>query len=211
MYLILRGNEALVVDPNINEEVIPLFKTHGVRKVYILLTHEHYDHISGVAWMQERFDCTLICNPSIAKHAPLQATHFPVFVALVQADKDRSDGGHRYEDFKNSFTPFTVRVDQIYNTTCQFNLMGMKFSGVATPGHSPGSWCLMVDDAFIFTGDTLIKDTPAIIRFKESHANEFKKITLPFLRSLDPELWVLPGHFDPFKMKDNNILHTYDV
>jgi glyoxylase-like metal-dependent hydrolase (beta-lactamase superfamily II) len=211
MFIVLGSNVALVIDPNINEDVVQLFKENGINKVYIILTHEHYDHISGVGWFQERYDCELICNAPTATYLEKQSTRFPRLVALVLSDQDKKDGGNRYEEFKKNYKPFHVRVDTIYTPPCTFECMNLKFKATQTPGHSPGSWCLIIEDSILVTGDTLIKDTPVVVRFSESRENLYQQITIPYLQSLDPELWVLPGHFDPFKLKDNNILHTYNV
>lgn len=211
MFIILQGHEALVIDPNVNEEVIELFTLYNIDKVYIILTHEHYDHTSGVIWLQERYECKLICNKKCAEIISVQNNNNPMLVAFVLADKDKKDRGTRYIDFKKSFMPYSLRTDKIYETPCEFNLMGLNFKGFQTPGHSPGSWCLTVNDSLIITGDTLIKDTPVVLRFMESRKQDYMNISLPFLKSLDENLYVLPGHFDPFILKDNNILDTYNV
>ena len=209
MFVILHDEKALVIDPNINAEIVTLFRANNIKKVNILLTHEHYDHTNGVLWFLENFDCELICNKICADIVAIQRHNNPMLVAFVLAERDKQDGGNRYAEFKKVFKPYTLKADIIYDTPCEFELIGMKFRGTQTPGHSPGSWCLVVDDSFVITGDTLIKDTPVVIRFVESREQDYKTIALPYLKSLDPELMVLPGHFDPFVLKDNNILDTY--
>ena len=51
MFVLLTGREAVVFDPNENEELLQLFEEKGIKKVHILLTHEHYDHTNGVNWL----------------------------------------------------------------------------------------------------------------------------------------------------------------
>jgi glyoxylase-like metal-dependent hydrolase (beta-lactamase superfamily II) len=152
-----------------------------------------------------------MCNDKLATNAVNEGRCFPRFVALALADQDKKDGGDRYEKFKKGYVPVHIRIDVVYTPPCTFECMNLKFKATQTPGHSPGSWCLIIEDSILVTGDTLIKDTPVVVRFSESRENLYQQITIPYLQSLDPELWVLPGHFDPFKLKDNNILHTYNV
>lgn len=209
MFIMMREGEALVIDPNVNEEVDNLFLANKIKKVFLLLTHEHFDHTNGVIWFQQRYDCTLICNRVCAEIVSIKRHNNPMLIALVLAERDKEDGGNRYAEFKKNFKPYSLFADIIYDTPCEFHLLGMTFKCTQTPGHSPGSWCLVVDDSIVITGDTLIKDTPIIIRFIESREQDFKTISLPYLKSLDSNLYVLPGHFDPFVLKDNNILHTY--
>jgi glyoxylase-like metal-dependent hydrolase (beta-lactamase superfamily II) len=211
MFLILRATEALVIDPHQNEEALALLDAHQIQHVTILLSHEHFDHTSGVNWLRAHYPCKVITNRKCAEVVAVRRNNNPMLVALVLAENDKADGGNRYAEFKKTFQPYTVETDEVYDPPCEFKAAGLSFNAVQTPGHSPGSWCLTVEDTLVITGDTLIKDTAVVDRFPESSVEDYRKITLPFLRSLDPELWVLPGHFDPFKMKDNNILHTYDV
>ena len=60
MYVLLAEDEALIIDPHKNEELTDLFKNKGIKRVTILLTHEHHDHTTGVYWYQEQFESTLI-------------------------------------------------------------------------------------------------------------------------------------------------------
>ena len=125
------------------------------------------------------------------------------------ANRDKEDGGNRYQEFKKYYKPFTLQADVIYDAPCEFELLGMKIKATQTPGHSPGSWCLVVDDSFVITGDSLIQNTPVLERFKESSPDDYRNITLPYLKGLDENLIVLPGHGAPFVLKDNGILNNY--
>jgi glyoxylase-like metal-dependent hydrolase (beta-lactamase superfamily II) len=209
MFVIMKGEEALIIDSNEEEELSSLFETKHIKKIYILLTHEHYDHTSGVYWLQENFETTLISNRPCAERIAEERRNIPKLVSFVLANKDKEDGGNRYKEFKKKYRPYTLHADVVYDTPCEFELMGMKFQATLTPGHSPGSWCLVVDDTFVITGDTLIQNTPILERFKESRPDEFRRMTLPYLKGLNENLYVLPGHGDPFVLKDNGILNKY--
>lgn len=209
MFVIMKEGMALIVDSNEEEELLSLFKKNHINKVFILLTHEHYDHTSGVCWLQEKFDTTLICNKQCAERIAEAKRNIPKLVSFVLANKDKEDGGHRYLDFKKTYKPFTLHADVVYETPCRFELMGMKIQATQTPGHSPGSWCLLVDDSFVITGDSLIQNTPVLERFKESSPEDYRNITLPYLKGLEEKLYVLPGHGDPFILKDNGIINKY--
>ena len=52
MYAILKNKVALVLDPHQSDDLVVLFKKERIERVNILLTHEHYDHISGVNWLR---------------------------------------------------------------------------------------------------------------------------------------------------------------
>lgn len=65
---------------------------------------------------------------------------------------------------------------------------------IHTPGHTPGSICLLVDGALL-TGDTLFPGGPGRTRDPQSLAQEIHSITSR-LYVLPPETLVLPGHGD---------------
>ena len=62
------------------------------------------------------------------------------------------------------------------------------------PGHSKGSNIIIINDSFVFTGDSLMNDNPIITRFPGSDHKKYVNYTLPILESLDRNLYVFPGH-----------------
>ncbi len=75
----------------------------------------------------------------------------------------------------------------------------VKISALRTPGHTAESTCYLLDDACLFTGDTLFL---AAVGRPDLHANEEEARdrarslfqSLGRLRKLSPHLLVLPGH-----------------
>ena len=63
---------------------------------------------------------------------------------------------------------------------------------IHTPGHTPGSICLLVNGA-VLTGDTLFPGGPGYSRSPELLAQEIESIVTR-LHTLRPETVVLPGH-----------------
>lgn len=61
MFIIIRGKDAIVIDPNDNPEGLKLLKDRGVEVIHILLTHEHFDHTVGVPVLQQAFP-QMICS-----------------------------------------------------------------------------------------------------------------------------------------------------
>jgi hydroxyacylglutathione hydrolase len=63
-----------------------------------------------------------------------------------------------------------------------------------TPGHSKESICLLVDDRFVFTGDTLFVEGCGRIDLAGGDVVEMYDSLLNKVRSLNDELIVYPGH-----------------
>lgn len=202
MFVIISGNEAVVFDPNENNELQELFQEKAVKDVHILLTHGHYDHISGVMWLKEHYNADVFCQSRCADRLANSKRPLSRLVALVLAEQDRKDGGHRYQDFKISYRPFTIKADKTFEKEDEFNIGSQVFKVTSTPGHSEGSACYVVNNKLVFTGDTLLRDDGVILRFPGGNEEDYKNIALPYLRSLNKKLIVMPGHGDPFALSD---------
>lgn len=204
MFVIITGNEAVVFDPNVNEELLTLLEERNIQKVHILLTHEHYDHTSGVNWLRDHTGADLYCQSDCAKVIATERGNNPALIALVLASEDKQDGGHRYMDFKETFRPYTIKADKTFEIEDQLIIGDLSFKVTSTPGHCPGSACYILNDDMVFTGDTLLQNDPVIIRFAESRKNIYEQIALPYLQSLKKTMIVMPGHGDPFILSETN-------
>jgi hydroxyacylglutathione hydrolase len=132
--------EGVVIDPGDNvDQLLAAVKQHGLAIRYILLTHAHLDHVTGVGRAKE------------VLKAP---------VGLHEADN------FLYEGVSQQGMMFGLRVDT--QPTIDFFYEGegpWRFGRYAvwayhTPGHCPGGVCLAVgrDDETartLFVGDTL--------------------------------------------------------
>ena len=202
MYVLLSGKEAVVFDPNVNDELLVMLKDKGIEKVHVVLTHEHYDHTNGVNWLVEHTGADLYCQKECAEVIKTLKGNNPTLVALVWADMDRKDGGHRYKDFKERFVPYTIKVDKTFDKEDTLVIGEFVFHVTSTPGHCPGAACYKLFNKMVFTGDTLLRDNPVILSFRESIKEDYEIIALPYLRSLAKNTIIMPGHGDPFELKE---------
>lgn len=206
MYFIPVGDTGIVFDPNINENLPPLLKQLGIKRVQIILTHEHYDHTTGVEWLQSLIGAPVFCHADCAKYIASEKGNTPRLVAMALKTKDLADGGHRCEEFLAQYKPYKLKADKTFEQEDTLRIGGLEFDCYSTPGHSPGSACYIINGKYIFTGDSLIQDAPTITRFRTSNNETFETVTRPFLRSLDKNILVFPGHGEPFKIKDSKYL-----
>ena len=94
----------------------------------VFLTHSDVDHIAA---------CALFEN---------------AVVYLPRSEEPLANGQiSRFLFMKNKLAHPHTLVDD--NQTLY--MAGAKIKGISTPGHTPGSMCFLVNETFLFTGDTL--------------------------------------------------------
>jgi glyoxylase-like metal-dependent hydrolase (beta-lactamase superfamily II) len=69
----------------------------------------------------------------------------------------------------------------------------LRFEVLHTPGHTPGSICLLVD-GYVFTGDTLLAGGFGRTDLEESSPGDVKTSVEKKLFPLDERVIILPGH-----------------
>ena len=132
--------EAIVVDPG--DEVEDLVGAIQARKLtvrYILLTHAHLDHITGVGRAKEAFDVPVY----------LHEADLPLYDAVV---RQGLMFGLRVEP--------QPRPDRFYEAGVVIPFGRYAVRVHHTPGHSPGGVCLQAGESGaagqdLFVGDTL--------------------------------------------------------
>ena len=202
MYVILSDGDAVVFDPHKKSELLELLCDRQIEHIHILLTHEHYDHVSGVNWLCEATNADVYCQKDAAEALSKEHIKTPRFISTIIANEDRKDGGHRYQDFKAQFKPYSIKVDRLFTDNDSFRIGCLNFDVKSTPGHSPGSSCYYMNNSVVFTGDTLHQYKQVILGFRESNIEDYEKIALPYLWSLPKDTIIMPGHGDPFILKD---------
>ena len=89
-------------------------------------------------------------------------------------------------------TAGTLFYTDLYGSDGTLSVADMDFRILHTPGHTPGSVCLMVGDA-MFSGDTLFAGSMGRVDFPGSSLMDMRK-SLRKLRELPGDYRVFPGH-----------------
>ncbi len=211
MYLLFPcEGKAIIVDPHKSVECSDLLRERGVNDVIIILTHEHSDHTSGIYWYQEQFDCKLICQKFCATHISKERAMRPILISFILEEQDREKGTHQLQKFKEDYSIHTYTADITFDESYDYRIGELRIHLEHIPGHSNGSSLIIINNAFAFTGDSLMRENPVITRFPGSNHNLYLEKTLPKLANLDSQMVIFPGHGVPFEMKDmivNGTLH----
>lgn len=179
--------ECLVVDPGDSGEYISeVILEMKLKPVAIILTHGHFDHCLGTL--------PLVLNFSI----PVLIHQKDVFL-LQRASKTAA---HWLKHPVDPVAPATGYVDD----SSSIAVGKHQLSIIETPGHTPGSICLLFAEnaikkeqflfsknKFLLSGDTLFKNGFGSTNHTYSSTLQLSK-SLRLLKTLPPETVVLPGH-----------------
>ena len=159
-------NLAAVIDPGDEPELIQeALEKEGVEVRYLLLTHGHYDHTTAV--------------PALHRVSP-QAD-----IYIHQADANGAG---------STLFPLAGEVDdlKLYDEGDVIRLGDHEIQVLHTPGHSPGSVTLKVEDV-LFTGDTLFAGSCGRTDLRGGSYEQIMQ-SLKRLGELKGDFHVCPGH-----------------
>lgn len=203
MYLLISNNEAVIIDPHKNVQATELLKRNKIRKVVIMLTHEHPDHISGIWWYIENFDCQIICTEKCANKLADKRHTRPVLLNFILEADDIKNGTTRLKDFQKDYVWTTYTADVTFEDTFHFEWNNFSFVYKAIQGHSLGSCFIILNNKYVFTGDSLLKEYPIIVSFPQGNKDIYVNETIPiFEKMLKPEMQILPGHGTSFLLQE---------
>lgn len=177
-YLIYNDEHLLIVDPGADGPKLIQEITKLDRKpVAILLTHTHYDHIGAVEELRQHYQ-------------------IPVYVSPLEQSwlgdpLMNLSGLGRHDDMAN----IIVQPAEYEFELKEYTLGGMRFSVVATPGHSFGSLSFIFDD-FIVVGDALFRGSIGRTDLPTGNLEQLLTGIQKELFTLPGELPVYPGHGD---------------
>ena len=161
--------EAVIIDPGAEPAKIKRYiQKHGLNCLFIINTHGHIDHIAAnndfnIPIMIHEKDAPLLYSPE------LNLSSFVV-------------------------SPFTSRqAHRLLKDGEKIEIGALNFSVIHTPGHTPGSICLRLDNC-LFTGDTLFAQGVGRTDFPYSSEGELIKSIKDKLFTLDENTKIYPGH-----------------
>lgn len=165
--------KAILIDPGAGSKgILDWLKQKDVEISFILLTHGHYDHIGAVEDLRQELG---------------------VEVAVHEAD-----AGMLVDPMKNlsgymGKTAAIKPAEIILQDQQVLELGNLQLQVIHTPGHTPGSICLLTPDGLI-SGDTLFNGSVGRTDFPGGNMNNLLNSIQERIMVLDDDINVYPGH-----------------
>jgi hydroxyacylglutathione hydrolase len=173
-YLVINEKKAcLVVDPSQGcNEVLSFIQEQGLVLESIVLTHGHFDHILGIAELQNAYpNMAIWMHPDekeLITHAQYNGSH------LIGSD-------YAFNGVTHDLTEGNMRIGS-------FDCMVLH-----VPGHTPGG-CALIFDGQCLSGDSLFAGSIGRTDFAGSDGETLIKNVKEKLLSLPDSTVVYPGH-----------------
>ena len=179
-YLVSSGQSGIIIDPGFLpvHDILAALKELCICLEWIILTHEHFDHCEGTDALRAATGAKLACSAECN-------------VAIIDPKKNLSAYAPQGKPF--ALEPADVVFD---GENSLLDWAGGTVKVFATPGHSPGSVTIKIEN-MIFTGDTLLTEnnTPTHLPGGDKlllwQSHEMLK------RIVNPTDLVFPGHGTP--------------
>ncbi len=167
----------LIVDPGAEAaRLIAEIEKTGAKPAAILLTHTHYDHIGAVDHLRDYYQ-------------------IPVYVSPLEQEW-LSDPMKNLSGRHPELGPITARPAEIELELKEYEIAGMSFKVVATPGHSIGS-VSFIFDKFVVSGDALFKGSIGRTDLPTGNLEQLLTSIQTQLFVLPNQMAVYPGHGEP--------------
>ncbi|MGN0154416.1 MAG: MBL fold metallo-hydrolase [Lachnospiraceae bacterium] len=195
-YVLLEDGYGIVIDPHNGQDWFQFLSKSNIRLECAILTHEHYDHVSGLKDMRIKYpQCKVIaskaCSDGLLELPKHMQRTFKVYMHFLGKDN--------VEPPKECICE---AADICYEKEIKFDWHNNQIYCHVIPGHSKGSAYIRVNDTYVFSGDSLLKEKEIVTKFLGGDPQKFREDVMPIFKKMNSNYLIMPGHGDSFVLKE---------
>ncbi len=172
-YLIIdeTTNEAALIDCScFDDEILTVLEDSNIKLKHILLTHGHFDHITG-----------------------LNDTDEDVKVLMHSADMDWIKELNTYLPMVGMPSMKTPRIDKYISDGDIIRIGSLEIKVIHTPGHTQGGVCYYINGN-LFSGDTIFKEAVGRCDLPGGNFDQIVESIENKIFTLPEDTIIYPGH-----------------
>ncbi len=178
------GKNCIIIDPGTENcnELIEFLTKKSLTPTFVILTHEHFDHVWGVNKLSALFSANVICSVKCLNLIGDKKRNLSIF-------------------YDNKGFEVTLKRPVIFSEEIKFE-KEIILKLFETPGHSPGSISVLIGND-LFVGDLILIDNATVTKLPGGSKKQLKEsiIKLHNLFQHKP-IRVYPGHGKSFEFND---------
>lgn len=229
-------NDCVVIDPGASgSQLGAMLVKKGYKPQAILLTHGHFDHMSGVRELQKYFenkntdsadnagsdqtdaavsddgmtDSDIIINNN--KYSAADFRHsLPAFINEKEADTLKDPDINLSDGLMGDPMTYEDLIDRYLDDNDELEIAGFKIKVLFTPGHTPGGESFYFpDEKLLFPGDTLFHGSVGRTDFAGGSMSDLVRGLREKLLTLPDDTKVYPGHNDSTTIAEEKQYNPY--
>jgi len=187
-YLIEEDGFAVIIDPGQDGVVEAELDSKGYRPEYILLTHEHFDHVEDLEAVRGKYGIPVVASRCCSERLGDPKTNLSIIEDILSYYKTGVISDEKSPRFACREAEIT------FEGSYEMPWRGHRFTFREAPGHSPGCVLITLDGEYYFTGDYLIAGEEPTLRLRGGSEEDYKEVAWPILAAVPDGAQIFPGH-----------------
>lgn len=187
-YLIEEDGFVVIIDPGQDGVVETEIDSKGYTPEYILLTHEHFDHVEDLETVRGKYNVPVVASKLCSERLGDSKTNLSIIEDILSYYKT----GVITEEKSPRFACEEAEIT--FEGEYELKWRGHRFTFIEAPGHSPGGVLITLDGEHCFTGDYMLLNEETTLRLRGGSEEDFTMITEPIIDKIPEGTIIHPGH-----------------